>query len=129
MAAVGRALPDAEAALHECGADPRFGDRHQLARRFLDLDLREDDLRRGTLPPARRACARPIAIACSRLSTFFPERPLRSVPRFRSCIAFFTFCDALRPYFAISSILRDAVMHVACPIVTLRGNVPLCTSC
>jgi hypothetical protein len=56
---------------------------------------------RGTLPPARRASESPIAIACFRLVTFFPERPLRSVPRFRSCIAFSTFCEAFRPYLAM----------------------------
>jgi hypothetical protein len=74
-------------------------------------DLRDDAFLRGTLPPARRACASPIAIACLRLFTFFPERPLRSVPRFRSCIAFFTFSWAFRPYFAMnrSSDLRTCM--------------------
>jgi hypothetical protein len=56
---------------------------------------------RGTLPPSRRACERPIAIACFRLVTFFPDLPLRSVPRFLSRIAFSTFWDAFLPYFAI----------------------------
>ena len=32
--------------------------------------------------PARRACDKPIAIACLRLFTRFPERPLLSLPRF-----------------------------------------------
>jgi hypothetical protein len=45
----------------------------------------------GTLPPDRRASLRPIAIACLRLVTFFPDDPERSVPCLRSCIAFFTF--------------------------------------
>ena len=50
------------------------------------------DLRlRGTFAPALRASERPIAIACLRLVTFFPDFPLRSVPFFRSSIAFFTF--------------------------------------
>jgi hypothetical protein len=31
-----------------------------------------------------------MAIACLRLLTFLPERPLRSFPRFISCIARFT---------------------------------------
>jgi hypothetical protein len=53
----------------------------------------------GTLAPARRASDKPIAIACLRLVTFLPERPLRSVPRFRSSIARLTFWDALRLYF------------------------------
>jgi uncharacterized protein YjbI with pentapeptide repeats len=37
-----------------------------------------------------------MAMACLRLVTFLPE-PLRSVPRLRSCIAFFTFfCAVVR---------------------------------
>ena len=56
----------------------------------------------GTLPPARRASDRPIAIACLRLVTFLPVLPLRNVPSLRSCIARFTFCSAFFPYrFAI----------------------------
>ena len=55
----------------------------------------------GTLPPSRLASERPIAIACFRLVTFLPERPLFSVPSFRSCIAFSTFPDAFAPYFAM----------------------------
>jgi hypothetical protein len=46
---------------------------------------------RGTLAPARRASESPMAIACLRLVTFFPERPLFKVPRLRSCIALLTF--------------------------------------
>jgi hypothetical protein len=57
---------------------------------------------RGTFPPARRASDNPIAIACLRLVTFLPERPLLNVPRFRSRIAFLTFCDAFLPYLAMS---------------------------
>src|ERR1700728_1657035 len=38
---------------------------------------------RGTCAPDRRASESPIAIACLRLLTFLPERPLRRVPRFR----------------------------------------------
>jgi hypothetical protein len=52
----------------------------------------------GTFPPARRASESPIAIACLRLVTFFPERPLLSVPALRSFIAFPTFSDAFFPY-------------------------------
>ena len=69
---------------------------------FLD---RADDFFGGTLPPARLASESPIAIACFRLVTFLPERPLLSVPRFRSCIAFSTFCAAFSPYFAIGTSL------------------------
>ena len=52
----------------------------------------------GTFPPARRASESPIAIACLRLVTFFPERPLFSVPALRSFIALATFCEAFFPY-------------------------------
>ena len=38
-------------------------------------------------------------MACFRLFTFLPERPERSFPRFRSCIARSTFFCAFRPYF------------------------------
>jgi len=61
---------------------------------LLELEL---DRRRGTLPPARRASDRPMAIACLRLVTRFPERPDFSSPRFISCIARFTLPDALAP--------------------------------
>src|SRR3954467_5735057 len=60
------------------------------------------DLRfRGTFAPAFRAWESPIAIACLRLLTFLPDRPLLSVPALRSCIARFTFFWAVFPYFAI----------------------------
>src|SRR5690349_12230203 len=39
-----------------------------------------------------------MAIACLRLFTFLPERPLFSVPRLRSCIARFTLDCAFLPY-------------------------------
>src|SRR5687768_6716480 len=42
-----------------------------------------------------------MAMACLRLVTFLPERPLLSLPRLRSCIARFTFCCAFFPYRAI----------------------------
>ena len=55
----------------------------------------------GTLAPSFLASESPIAIACLRLVTFFPLRPLFSCPCFFSCIAFSTlFCDFLE-YFAI----------------------------
>ena len=57
----------------------------------------------GTLPPSRRASDRPMAIACLRLFTFFPELPLRSDPDLRSCIAFSTFDCAFFPYLAMTS--------------------------
>jgi hypothetical protein len=59
--------------------------------------LRERVRRLGTLPPARRACDSPIAIACYLLFTFLPDPPLFRVPRLRSFIAFLTFVDAFLP--------------------------------
>src|SRR5688500_14072700 len=55
----------------------------------------------GTLAPLRRALDSPIAMACLRLFTFLPDRPLFSFPRFRSRIAVFTSADAFFPYFAM----------------------------
>src|SRR5688572_29292726 len=73
---------------------PRFGG--QAGYRFLP----PPPLRlRGTFAPDRRASESPMAIACLRLVTFLPDRPLRSVPRFRSRITFSTFLDAFLPYF------------------------------
>ena len=59
-----------------------------------DFDLR----RFGTFRPFLRASERPIAIACLRLVTFFPLRPLRSVARLRLRIARATSLEALREY-------------------------------
>lgn len=53
---------------------------------------------RGTLAPERRASDSPIAIACLRLVTFLPLRPLFSLPRFISCISRFTACPAFGLY-------------------------------
>jgi hypothetical protein len=61
----------------------------------------DEDFLRGTLAPARRAWDNPMAIACFRLFTFLPDRPLFRVPFFRSRIAFSTFSDAFLLYFAI----------------------------
>ena len=56
---------------------------------------------RGTFAPASLASERPMAMACLRLVTFLPLRPLLSVPRFFSCIASSTFSWAFFEYFAI----------------------------
>jgi hypothetical protein len=50
------------------------------------------------LLPARRASDKPIAIACLRLLTRLPERPLRSLPRFISRIARRTLLPLARLY-------------------------------
>jgi hypothetical protein len=75
---------------------------------FLELDFRAvdffeledlDDFFAGTFFPFWRASERPIAIACLRLVTFLPLRPLLSVPRLRLCIAPSTSLEALGEYF------------------------------
>jgi hypothetical protein len=63
-----------------------------------------DDLRepfRGTLAPFSRASLSPIAIACLRLVTRLPDRPLFNVPFFLRRIADSTFFEADLPYFAM----------------------------
>ena len=52
----------------------------------------------GTRSPLLRASERPIAIACLRLRTFMPLRPLLSTPRLYSRITRATFLDAPREY-------------------------------
>lgn len=70
----------------------------RFARLRVDLRFVPLDDFFGTLPPARRASERPIAMACLRLFTFLPERPDSSVPFFRSFIVFATLDDAFLPY-------------------------------
>ncbi len=55
----------------------------------------------GTLAPFFRASDSPMAMACLRLVTFFPDRPERSVPFFFLLIALFTDFCADFEYFAI----------------------------
>ncbi len=72
----------------ESGSD----DRPVIGRRFYSyFFFEEEDFFRGTFPPARRASESPMAIACLRLVTFFPERPDFSFPSLRSRIALSTF--------------------------------------
>jgi hypothetical protein len=70
---------------------------------FLDqpADFFDDDFFEGTLPPSRRASERPMAMACFRLVTFFPE-PLFNLPLLSSCISSSTLSDAFFPYFAMA---------------------------
>jgi hypothetical protein len=49
----------------------------------------------GTLAPRSLASDKPIAIACLRDVTFFPLRPLFSLPSFISCMVSFTFLPAV----------------------------------
>jgi hypothetical protein len=52
----------------------------------------------GTFAPLLRASDSPIAIACLRLLTLRPERPLFNVPDLRFRIARPTFADAFFEY-------------------------------
>jgi hypothetical protein len=62
----------------------------------------------GTFAPAALASESPIAIACLRLLTFRPERPLRSVPALRFFIARPTLADAFFEYFRAMIVLPVA---------------------
>ena len=73
--------------------------------RYLLFDLFvERPFLGGTFAPERRASDRPIAMACLALVTLFPDFPLLSVPRLRSCIALLTFAAARLPYLAMLSL-------------------------
>lgn len=48
-----------------------------------------------------------MAIACLRLVTFLPERPLRNVPRLRSFMARSTLAPAALPYLAMPISLHE----------------------
>jgi hypothetical protein len=84
----------------------------------LREDLRalfRDDLRdpfRGTFAPFSRASLSPIAIACLRLVTRLPDRPLFNVPRFLRRIADSTFFEADFPYFAMPTPPRQSACKV-----------------
>ena len=54
-----------------------------------------------------------MAIACLRLVTFFPDRPLFSVPCFLSCMARSTFSEAAFPYFGMAFLSMEmSLPHV-----------------
>jgi hypothetical protein len=60
----------------------------------------------GTFLPLALASDSPIAIACLRLLTFLPERPLFSVPALRFFIARPTSVDAFFEYLRAIAFLR-----------------------
>jgi hypothetical protein len=62
----------------------------------------------GTLLPSALASERPIAIACLRLLTLRPDRPLFRVPALRFFIARSTLADAFLEYFRAMIILPVA---------------------
>jgi hypothetical protein len=115
-------LPDEDLLLAE---DFRLDDAFFLAAGFFLAEgffLLDDDFF-GTLPPAFLASDNPIAIACLRLLTFFPEPPLLSVPALRSCIAFLTLLCAFLPYLAMSCLLGLIRGRVGWRARTLRGSM------
>jgi hypothetical protein len=59
----------------------------------------------GTFCPAALASDRPIAMACLRLFTFRPERPLLKVPLLRFLIARPTLADAFFEYLRVMMFL------------------------
>jgi hypothetical protein len=72
------------------------------ALRFFDFFA---DFRDGTFLPSRRASDSPIAIACFRLLTLRPERPLFNVPALRFFMARPTLADAFLEYLRATVIL------------------------
>ena len=60
----------------------------------------------GTFAPRALASERPMAIACLRLLTLRPDRPLFRVPALRSFIARLTLADAFFEYFRAMIILQ-----------------------
>jgi hypothetical protein len=81
----------------------------------------------GTLAPAALASERPIAIACLRLLTFRPERPLFNVPDLRFFIARSTVVEAFFEYLRAMIVLlltqkqsARKEMVPACPGVATR---------
>ena len=73
----------------------RPAQRNQAALRCEEAELLFFE---GTFFPSRRASESPIAIACLRLFTFFPLRPILRRPRLNSCISRSTFLLALGLY-------------------------------
>jgi hypothetical protein len=64
----------------------------------------------GTFAPDLRASESPIAMACLRLFTFVPERPLLSVPCFLSRMTRATFRLAL--FFLAATMIAQAAAAV-----------------
>jgi hypothetical protein len=84
---------------------------YRFAVRFLVV-LPRFEVFFGTFAPAALASERPIAIACLRLVTFRPERPLFKVPALRSFIARSTLADAFFEYFRAMIVLRLQVNNL-----------------
>jgi hypothetical protein len=85
----------------------KFGVRYFFDFRFLELFL-FFEVFFGTFLPSALASERPIAIACLRLLTLRPDRPLFNVPALRFFIARPTLADAFFEYFRAMNILPVA---------------------
>jgi hypothetical protein len=70
-----------------------------LVELFFWEDFFALDFFAGTFAPSARASESPIAIACLRLFTVLPLRPLFSLPRLYSCISRSTDFEAFGLYF------------------------------
>ena len=94
---------------------PRAGAISQVRLDFLprEEDVFAADFLFGTFAPSFRASESPIAIACLRLVTFFPLRPLFSVPLFFSRIARSTLLPASGLYFLPADDFFDEVFLAA----------------
>jgi hypothetical protein len=89
------------AAFHADPVAPRDDDKefpYLFAFRFFAV-FRFFEAFLGTFAPAALASERPIAMACLRLFTFRPDRPLFNVPVLRFFIARPTLADAFLEYF------------------------------
>jgi hypothetical protein len=82
-----------------------------LREHHFALDFDEDFL--GTFAPSLRASERPIAMACLRLVTFLPLRPLFSLPSFISRISSRTFSPARGLYFLAPDDFFEELFFIA----------------
>jgi hypothetical protein len=91
---------------------PEVLDRSRASNKCYLFDLRPDFLERffapffgGTFFPSRLASDNPIAIACLRLLTLRPDRPLFKVPALRFFIVRLTLADAFFEYLRAMTLL------------------------
>jgi hypothetical protein len=82
--------------------------------RFLPLFFLLELFFGGTFFPSRLASDKPIAIACLRLLTFFPDLPLLNVPALRFFIARPTLADAFFEYFRAMVLLPFGTKQAPC---------------
>jgi len=90
---------------------------------LLPEDFFAADLFPGTLLPLFLASDKPMAIACLRLVTFFPLRPLLRVPAFFSFMARSTFLPAPAEYLAIEFLFMDSKLMPFADANEILGKV------